>query len=313
MPFTHSRTTISLKMLVDLASQSRGLTFHHTRLHAKKTGEYLSKLKGRGMEFDETRLYQTGDDIRNIDWRVTARTGKTHTKIFREERERPIFISVDQRTTMHFATRGVFKSVLAAQIAALVAWTGQHHGDRIGGQLFFDVNCYEMKPQNGRQNVLRFLNAFIKSPITHEKTNNVNLEIIFKRLLRHTHPGSLVYIISDFRGFTPSAQTQLIQLAKRCDVVLIFIYDSLEQHLPSQGKYRFIQQEQDVLIDSSDKHYQHAYQQRFDEKWQIIQGFAQQHKLIFLSMSTQGSPLDIFKHSVTPTTDANGLTRHALN
>jgi uncharacterized protein (DUF58 family) len=110
MPFTHSRTTISLKMLIDLASQSRGLTFHHTRMQANKAGEYLSKLKGRGMEFDETRLYQTGDDIRNIDWRVTARTGKTHTKIFREERERSIFISVDQRTTMHFATRGVFKS-----------------------------------------------------------------------------------------------------------------------------------------------------------------------------------------------------------
>ena len=300
MPLNNARTTVSLKMLVEFANQSRGLSFHQSNKSGKQAGGgQLSKLKGRGMEFDETRLYQAGDDIRSIDWRVTARTGKMHTKIFREERERPIFISVDQRATMQFATRGVFKAVLAAQIAAILAWIGQHHGDRIGGQIFFEEDICEIKPQNGRQSVLRFLNAFIKPPVSLPKeksADRANLENIFKRLLRHAHSGSLVYLISDFRGLTPDAQTQLIQLAKTCDVVLIFIYDPLEQSIPSKGQYRFIQQQQEILIDSDDKKYVNTYHARFEEKQRQLRLFAQTHQLIFFAVSTQASPLDIFDH-----------------
>ena len=109
---------VSLKNLLDLAPQAAGLSLNISHKQSAQSGGYLSRFKGRGMEFDEVRLYQPGDDVRSIDWKVTARTDKPHTKIFREERERPVFISVDNRLTMQFATRGVFKSVQAAKLAA---------------------------------------------------------------------------------------------------------------------------------------------------------------------------------------------------
>ncbi|MDD5114985.1 MAG: DUF58 domain-containing protein, partial [Methylobacter sp.] len=149
----NERISVSLKTLINLAGPAASLNLQPASIRSRQSGGYVSRFKGRGMEFDETRLYQPGDDIRSIDWRVTARTGKTHTKLFREERERPVFIAVDDRAAMHFATRGVFKSVLAAKLAGLLAWTAQHHGDRMGGQIFSDNSCRELKPQNGRHAV----------------------------------------------------------------------------------------------------------------------------------------------------------------
>ncbi|MEQ8659878.1 MAG: DUF58 domain-containing protein, partial [Gammaproteobacteria bacterium] len=100
--------------MVALAGQARALPGFARPLRARHSGQYLSRLRGRGMEYDESRPYQPGDDIRQIDWRVTARTGRPHTKLFREERERPVFLCVDYRHGMFFATQGVFKSVQAA-------------------------------------------------------------------------------------------------------------------------------------------------------------------------------------------------------
>lgn len=147
----------NLKMLINLAKPAANLKLFRSGIRAQQSGGYLSRTKGRGMEFDEVRPYQPGDDIRSIDWRVTARTDKTHTKLFREERERPVFISVDYRASMQFATRGVFKAVQAAKLAALLAWVAQRQGDRIGGQIFTDNSCRELKPQSGKQAVLHFL------------------------------------------------------------------------------------------------------------------------------------------------------------
>jgi uncharacterized protein (DUF58 family) len=287
------RTAVSLKTLIDLVRPAVGLTFHHRKIRAKQSGGYISRFKGRGMEFDETRLYQAGDDIRSIDWRVTARTGKTHTKIFREERERPVFISVDCRATMQFATRGVFKSVLATKIAALLAWTAHHHGDRIGGQLFFDDCCHELKPACGKQSVLHFLNALVNSKSNAENLA-IDLEAVLNRLFHHARPGSLVYLISDFRGLTAYTETLLAKLAKHCDVVLIFVYDELEQHLPTNGQYRFSQNGQDVIIDANAKQ-SRDYQQRFLAKQQHLQDLAKQRNMIFIPVNTQADPLACLK------------------
>ncbi len=292
---SHSEyTTVTLKMLVDLARPAVGLTFHKRAIRAKQSGGYISRFKGRGMEFDETRLYQAGDDIRSIDWRVTARTGKTHTKIFREERERPVFISVDCRATMQFATRGVFKSVLAAKLAALLAWTAHHHGDRIGGQLFFDDYCHELKPQNGKQAVLHFLNALVNPPTSKIKSEHDNLEPVLNRLLHHVKPSSLVYIISDFRGLTAHAETLLAKLAKHCDVVLMFIYDELEATLPNTGQYRFTQNGQDVILDANAEK-SRDYQQHFLAKQEHLQALAKQRNMIFILVNTQADPLACLK------------------
>ena len=281
--------SVSLKTLIDLAKPAGRLDLRHSRNRARQSGDYVSRFKGRGMEFDETRLYQPGDDIRTIDWRVTARTGKTHTKVFREERERPVFISVDDRQTMRFATRGVFKSVLAAKLAGLLAWAAEYHGDRIGGQLFSEHECRELKPQNGRHAVLRFLNALVNPQ--NPADNDFTLDQVLARLNQHARPGSLVYIISDFRGINDQAETHIAKLSRHCEVVMIFIYDPLESHLPVKGRYRFTDERRDVVIDTGDQQRLSAYQQRFAERRQRLEWLAKKRGLAFIQCSTTEDPL----------------------
>ena len=289
----HELVSVSLKTLIDLAKLAGSLNLHHTQLRSRQSGGYMSRFKGRGMEFDEARLYQPGDDIRSIDWRVTARTGKTHTKVFREERERPVFISVDNRLTMHFATRGVFKSVLAAKLAGLLAWAAEYHGDRIGGQLFSEHECRELKPQNGRHAVLRFLNALVKpqEPLSKAFT----LDQVLARLNQHARPGSLVYIISDFRGINDQAETHIAKLSRHCEVVLIFVYDPLESSLPAKGRYRFTDDERDVVIDASDQQRLLSYQQRFEQRLQRLELLAKKRGLAFIQCSTSEDPLQCLR------------------
>lgn len=289
-----SLVSVQLKTLVNLAKPASLLKLHHSAIRSGQSGGYVSRFKGRGMEFDEARLYQPGDDIRSIDWRVTARTGKTHTKIFREERERPIFISIDDRPAMHFATRGVFKSVQAAKIAALLAWTAQKHGDRIGGQVYTDSLCQEIKPQNGKHAVLRFFNALLKvRSIPH---HNMTLEHALTRLIQHARPGSLVYIISDFRGLNQQAENHLAKLARHCDIVLIQIYDPLESQLPKKGRYRFTNNEnRSVVIDTNDDQRIINYQQHFQDRLNYLQKISKKMRLAFFQCSTTDDPVEVLR------------------
>lgn len=299
----HELISVSLKTLIDLAKPATGLNFHHARFHARQSGGYVSRFKGRGMEFDETRLYQPGDDIRSIDWRVTARTGKTHTKVFREERERPVFISVDNRHAMHFATRGVFKSVLAAKLAGLLAWTAEHHSDRIGGQIFSEQECRESKPKNGRHAVLRFLNAIVSKDGFSRQMNELashsapamTLEKVLARLTQHARPGSLVYIISDFRGINDQAETHIAKLSQHCELVLIFIYDPLESSLPVKGRYRFTDEERDVVIDTGDQQRLINYQQRFAQRLQRLELLAKRRGVALIQCSTTEDPIQCLR------------------
>ena len=285
--------SVSLKTLIDLAKAATNLNLHHSQFRSRQSGSYVSRFKGRGMEFDEARLYQPGDDIRSIDWRVTARTGKTHTKMFREERERPVFISVDNRLAMHFATRGVFKSVLATKLAGLLAWAADYHGDRIGGQIFSEHECRELKPQNGTHAVLRFLNALVKPQNPIDKA--FTLDQVLARLNQHARPGSLVYIISDFRGINEQAETHIAKLSEHCEVVLIFIYDPLESSLPAKGRYRFTDDERDVVIDTSDQQQLLSYQQRFDQRLQRLELLAKKRGLVFIQCSTVEDPIQCLR------------------
>ncbi len=311
---------VSLKTLIDLARPAGGLNLKHSAVRAGQSGGYVSRFKGRGMEFEEARVYQPGDDIRSIDWRVTARTGKTHTKVFREERERPVFISVDNRAAMHFATRGVFKSVLAAKLAGLLAWIAQHHGDRIGGQIFTEQLCRELKPKNGKHAVLRFLNAVVsggelatdliagQNSAAHPTAPVITLEQVLARLMQHARPGCLVYIISDFRGINDQVEATLAKLSRHCEVVLMFVFDSLESRLPEKGRYRFIARDgvyaaslsgtgaatddkRDVFIDTGDHQRLVKYQQHFTERLERLEQLAKKQGLAFMQCSTTDDPI----------------------
>jgi uncharacterized protein (DUF58 family) len=290
-PTTSELVSVSLKTLLDLARPAAGLNLKHSAIRAGQSGGYASRFKGRGMEFEEARGYQPGDDIRSIDWRVTARTGEPHTKVFREERERPVFVSVDNRPAMHFATRGVFKSVLAAKLAGLVAWAAQHHGDRIGGQIFTGHVCRELKPQNGKHAVLRFLSAICDQDDDRAEQTVITLEHVLARLMHHARPGSRVYIISDFRGINDQVESHLARLSRHCEVVLIFVYDPLESRLPDKGRYRFTDDRRDVVIDTGDRQRLLKYQQHFTQRLQQLEQIAKKMGLALIQCSTADDPI----------------------
>lgn len=213
---------------------------------AQRSGNFASPFRGRGMDFSEVRLYQPGDDIRSIDWRVTARTGKTHTKLFTEERERAIYFVVDAGPSMQFGTQVSFKSVVASKVAGLLAWSSMSHGDRVGGILFCANEHKEIKPVGGKRGVLTLLkglvdwnrNAFeITRSKSLEPADSQGFVDVVLRLKRIAKPGSLIFIISDFESIGDTAKTYLTQISYHCELAMIKVYDELEKHAPPAGNY----------------------------------------------------------------------------
>jgi uncharacterized protein (DUF58 family) len=250
------------------------------------------------MEFDETRLYTPGDDARNLDWRVTARTGKPHTKLFREERERPVFLSVDARAAMFFATKGVFKYVQAAKLAALAAWSAQRHGDRVGGQVFTETEAggVELKPDHGRRAVLRFLQQLVDAAPIPGQAAGSGLDEALARLVYHARPGSLVFVYSDFRGLGAAGEFSLIRLRRHCDVALAFLSDPLENQLPSSGRFRFAYGERELALDTSPAAVA-AHANCFRQRRQAIEQLARAHHMRFIPCLTTDDPLAVLRDS----------------
>jgi len=250
---------LSMQELLQYQSKSRLIDLAGKKnIRGKQSGNYLSRSKGRGMEFDEVRHYQTGDDVRAIDWRVTARTGQTHTKLFREEIERPVLVATDLSQNMHFGSKLLFKSVQAAHLAALVAWHAKSRGDRIGGLVFCDEQHIELKPRSRKAGVLHYLHALTtlnnqrQQKTVQENTSVLNDEQALNKnvISGHAHfeqhcarlrhlakPGSLVYLITDGHALKDekncaNALRHLSQISKHCELVICLISDPLEQSLP---------------------------------------------------------------------------------
>ncbi|GHE80342.1 DUF58 domain-containing protein [Thalassotalea profundi] len=234
---------LSLDELMRYQSKSSLININAVRnLHGKMSGNYLARSKGRGMEFDEVRHYQTGDDIRAIDWRVTARTGTTHTKLFREEIERPVQIITDLSHNMLFGSKLLFKSVQAAHLAALVAWHAKSRGDRIGGIVFNQQQHTELKPRSRQQGVLHYLNTLIathKSSIELQHKTSVHdakADLFFEenclRARQISRPGSLVYFITDGHSISQEAIRHLSSISQHCELVMCLLSDPLEHELP---------------------------------------------------------------------------------
>lgn len=284
-------TNASFATLIGMAKSTAKLRTATSKIRAKQSGSFISRIKGRGMEFDEARLYQPGDDIRAIDWRVSARTGKTYSKLFREERERPVFISVDHSKSMAFATRGVFKSVQASKIAAILAWKAQQQGDRLGGQLFNSNGCQELKPQSGKHGVLRLFNLLTQPTKTRGKS--CSLDNAIARLTQHARPGSLIYIISDFRGFGKISQTHLDRLTRHCQVVLVQIYDPLESQLPNKGQYRLTDGNNDFTINAASKRQAANYQQNYQKRVDQLLAAARKASVSLVQCATNQNPAEV--------------------
>jgi len=287
---------VSIESLIALRRSGEQLQLKISKSLAMQSGAYHSAFRGRGMEFDETRPYQAGDDVRSLDWRVTARTGKPYTKLFREEREQPIFICVDFRKAMFFATRGKFKSVCAAELAATIAWCAVHQGDRLGGLLFSNEAHTEIRPQRGKSAVLHFVKilssqtqTFLSNESTSDQNKNeyeVSLQSALMRLRRVAKPGSKIFIISDFRLFDKQAESHLTNLSNHSEVVLLCINDPLERALPKNGYYRLKDQGIEITIDTSTKRLCDDYHAAYVSKMDSLHRYCRSHQMHFSIFST---------------------------
>ena len=286
-----SPVSVSQAGLIRLSGPARAIALDVMRINSLQTGAYVSHFKGRGMEFDESRPYQPGDDIRAMDWRVTARTGKAHSKVFREERERPVLLWVDYRQPMHFGTQQHFKSVLAAKIGALLAWSAAHHGDRLGGLIFSETAHTELRPSRGKSASLHFIkqlaqhSAWQQNDDTASKAHSASDAL--GRLQQVSKPGSLIFLISDFRNMDKLAWSRLSQLGRNADVVLIALHDPLEEQLPPAGIYKISNGDTELNLNTYNKQQRNEYMQRYLTQQEELQNQCRKLSMHFISISTQ--------------------------
>jgi uncharacterized protein (DUF58 family) len=226
-------------------------------------GGHSSKQKGRGLDLDQLRQYLPGDDIRSIDWRVTARMQTPHTRVYKEERERPVVIMCDQRTPMAFGSQRSFKSVVAAQCAAIIAWATLDHGDRVGAFILGDEDEKDFRPKQRAQHVLQILkalNEFNHKLKTHGNVKN-SLNDCLKKLHKGVKPGTTIYLISDFFDLNADNKAMLFNLRRHNHVVALQIYDALEREMPPPGMYAVTDGYREGFLDTQTKHSQQAYRE----------------------------------------------------
>lgn len=272
-----NRVSISLQSLVLLKADARGLSLLPRQPVASLlSGRYTSRLRGRGLAFEELRHYQQGDDIRSMDWRATARLRSPHVRVFSEERERPVLLVTDQRTPMFFGSRRAMKSVAAAETTALAAWAALRAGDRVGGIVFNEREIIDLPPHRNQSNVLRLLHEV--SRMNHElaanqpPSGNVTIDDALQAALRRAKHDHLVVIISDLDGAGPQTESLATRLAAHNDVIVIAIYDPLGASLQARPGMIAATPQGHLALHPSGAFasaFQQAFAERLDE-WQRI-------------------------------------------
>jgi uncharacterized protein (DUF58 family) len=229
-----------LEELLALRGAARGLRLQARRpTHTPHSGSHRSSQRGRGLEFQEVRPYVSGDDPRTIDWRVTARRGKPHTKLFREERERPVWLLADLNGSMFFGTRRQLKSTVAVRAAALLAWSAALGGDRVGA-VVAGTTSYKIVPPRAREaGVLPVLAALLDMQPNAPAQPADGLHIALQALAPLVHPGSLVLALSDYASLDArAAGPQWAALAVHNEFRLFWVTDPLERQALPDGRFR---------------------------------------------------------------------------
>lgn len=246
-------------------------------LHARSpalallAGQQSSARRGRGLDFDEVRKYYPGDDVRSIDWRVTARTGEAHTKVFKEERERPVLIAVDQRNSLFFGSQTCMKSVWAAEFAATLAWAALENGDRIGGLITGQAEHCELRPRASRSAVLHFLqNLLTLNQALPDQSGKLTALDFTEQLLalrRIVRPGTHIFIVSDFADYASSQHLpHLSYLARHNRITMCLVSDPLEAVAPPPGYYQFTDGQITAGLDTDSVKVREAYAQIFADR-----------------------------------------------
>ncbi|MGB4075899.1 DUF58 domain-containing protein [Pseudomonas sp.] len=287
---------VSLGELIEMRHRVREVQLFSTPARRSPLiGLHHSKLRGRGVDFDQVRVYQAGDDVRTIDWRVTARTQEPHTKLFHEERERPIYLLVEQSARLFFGSGLMFKSVLAAQAASLIGWAALGHNDRIGGLVFGDNEHHEVKPRRSKQSLLQLLSRLTKANQalnSDSQGNRDSFGLALRRAREVLRPGSLVVVLCDERTLSDSSEQQLLLLARHTDLLLLPLSDPLDHALPAAGLLRFAEPGAQLELDTQDAELRQAYRALGEARQARWQRLAQKLGVPLLALNTQSEMIE---------------------
>ena len=245
---------VRIQDLMALEPAARGLRFTSRQpINSILAGQHGSRLRGRGLDFEELRRYLPGDDLRQLDWRASQRLGKPYVRTYSEERDRPLLVLVDQRMSMHFGSVRSFKSVVAARVAALSCWMGYLAGDRVGGLVFSDDGIEQVRPLRSRERIQALFAAIVRRNQTLradapdvDATGRLNQAL--QGALAHAPHDNLICLISDFAGADDQTLRLLRTLAAHNDVIATLVYDPLAVHTPLQGRLVVTQGELQVEV-----------------------------------------------------------------
>lgn len=254
-----------------------------------QSGDIKSAFKGRGIEFEEIREYIFGDDVRDIDWRVTARKEHPYTKIYTEEKDYEIYVWLDLSASMLFGSKNELKSVLAAKITALLGWLALENKDRFGCVVFDGAESFWFKPQNSRAQLLAILKkiAMISERILKNPHQNLQDRAKSLKILeQNVRNKAAVFMVSDFGGMEDNIKKQLAALARRSKLFLLNVYDILEEKPPKAGEYMAEYEGKRLIFDTVSKDYKHNYFTYFAEKKMLLKEFCQKFGCHLLEFRT---------------------------
>jgi uncharacterized protein (DUF58 family) len=275
--------------LLELRHQAHtlGMPSHHL-VNSSFAGLYASVFRGAGVNFEEVRDYREGDDIRHMDWKVTARTDRPHLKVFREERERSVVLCVDKGPHMGFGTRGTFKSIQAARAAALIGWAASRLNDRVGGLVFGDAvaGLQHIRPARGRRALWQLLRTLTEPGSTREAEAD-GLAGALKRASNGLPTGSLVFVIADLNREVMGLERVLGNLVQRNAVVLIPVDDPADWEVPAMGPSTFSGPDGTLIeIDTDDRVAARAYREAWEHRRGLLTAITRRLHVILLPVRT---------------------------
>ena len=248
----------NLQDLIRLQHQAAGFSFLPRQpVHSLLSGRHGSRLRGRGLDFEELRQYRPGDDIRSMDWKATKRTRQPYVRVYTEERERPVLIVVDQRLSMFFGSQVNMKSVTAAEAAALAAWRVVGAGDRVGAIIFNDSEISEIKPRCSKKTVMQILQRIVQYNNVLAVDRDIRskkemLDQAFEKAMHLAGHDYLICVISDFYGMNDDTLRHVKLLSRHNDVMLIVVYDPLAKELSADSSLVISDGERQIMLDSRD-------------------------------------------------------------
>ena len=282
---------VSLQDLLKMEHFARGFSFlaRKQKVRSILGGKHASKLRGRGLDFEEVRNYVAGDDIRNIDWKVTARTQKTHTRVYSEEKEKPALIVVDQSKSMFFGSQKRTKSVVAAELAALAAFRVLKEGDRVGGVVFADHGIDIVFPKRDRKNILRFLEKIVERNHELEKSSPLKFEEALRetvsKIRNMVSHDFLIIVISDFHRYSPEVIKFISRLAQHNDVILAKVFDPMERDIPA-AKVIAGDGGKQIVMDGESKRLREKFQEGFDQDYTDFETQMKKHRIPLMMIDT---------------------------